>query len=818
MSDPRAMQLPGPTLPIDPILPELTSRLAEAGRAVLEAPPGAGKTTRVPLALDAAGDSPGRIVLLEPRRLAARAAAARLAEAFGDKVGGIVGLRMRGETRVSDRTRIEVVTEGILTRMIQSDPELTGIGTLVFDEFHERSLHADLGLALALEVRAALRPDLRLLVMSATLDAAPVAELLDGAPRLTAEGRSYPVEIAWAETPRPPGAPVEAEVAELVRRALEETGGDVLAFLPGAAEIGRVATRLGDLGPGVEVHPLYGALPFAAQRAAVAPAPPGRRKVVLATAIAETSLTIEGVRAVVDGGLARRAVVDPATAMTQLVTRPVTRAEADQRAGRAGRVAPGRCYRTWTRAQHGSLAAYPPPEIATADLAPLALEMAAWGAGNLPFLTPPPEGALAEARALLTDLGALDASHRITTHGRALVGLPLHPRLAHMLAVAGPGAAPLAALLSDRDPLSGAGVDAGLRLKALAGARVPARTDRAALDRLRAEARRLARLAPETAPRPDLTQGQMAALAYPDRIAQRRPGTEPRYLMSGGRGAILPEADALAGQPWLVVLDAGDGGREARVRLALPLTLSELREVAADRIREETTCHWSKREGRVVAEVQERLGALVLASRPWRDAPAEAVAAALCDGIRQIGLPLSPAADRFRRRVALARAADPSLPDLSDEALMETLNDWLPPWLDGVRDAAGLRALDLLPALRGLLSWEQMQRLDALVPARFTTPLGREVPIDYEDETPSIAVRLQEMFGTTRHPTVAGQPLKVTLLSPAGRPLQITTDLPGFWATSYADVRKDMRGRYPKHPWPEDPTAAPPTLRAKPRG
>ncbi len=809
-------------LPIDAALPELKDALRAAGRAVLQAPPGAGKTTRVPLALLEAGLFEGRLLMLEPRRLATRAAAERMAATLGEKVGGTVGFRMRGAAKVSGATRIEVVTEGILTRMIQADPGLDGIGALVFDEFHERSLNADFGLALAWDVRQALRGDLKLLVMSATLDAEPVAALLDAAPVVTAEGRLYPVETRWLDRPLPREMRLEVAVAGLVEQALAETEGGVLVFLPGEGEIRRVAAALeGRVPKGVSLHPLYGALPFAKQRAAIAPARSGR-KVVLATAIAETALTIEDIRVVVDAGLARRSRFDPGRGMSRLVTERVTKAEAAQRTGRAGRVAPGVCFRLWTRGEEGALATFPPPEIAAADLAGLALDLAAWGvreAGDLAFLTPPPAGTMAEAQALLRNLGALEADGAITPHGRALAALPLHPRLAHMLQVAGPDAAPLAALLSDRDPLRDRGADLALRLSAL---RDPARHGpaRGALERIAAEAARLRKALPAARPGRRYSTEEQAALAYPDRIGLRRPGDEPRWILSGGTGAALDAGDPLAGARLLVAVDLDGAGREARIRLAAPLSEAELRAVHGDRISWHEVCDWSRRDRAVLARRQERYGALVLADQVWPDPPPQAVARAMLEGLRQLGLPWSDAARRLQARIELLRAEGVALPDFSDAALLAEAEDWLLPYLGGLRNSADLGRLDLGPALRARLDWEQMHLIDRLAPAKFTTPLGREVPLDYADGAPEIAVRLQEMFGVTEHPTVGPRrlPLKITLLSPARRPVQTTTDLPGFWATSYADVRKDMRGRYPRHPWPEDPTQAAPTLRAKPRG
>ncbi len=795
------------TLPIETALPDLLAALADTGHAVLQAPPGAGKTTRVPLALLEAGLAEGRIVMLEPRRLATRGAALRMAEMLGEEVGRTVGYRMRGETKVSKATRIEVVTEGILTRMIQSDPTLDGIGAVIFDEFHERSLNADLGLALTLEVRGALRPDLKLIVMSATLDAAPVAALMGDAPLITSEGQSYPVETRWLDKPAPREMRVHDLVARYLSDIVDETDGATLVFLPGEGEIRRVMATAGERLGKVPVLPLYGALNMAEQKRALTPT--GERRVVLATAIAETSLTIPDVRAVVDGGLARRARFDAGSGMSRLVTERVTRAEAEQRRGRAGRVAAGLCLRLWTQGENGALAAFPPAEIEAADLTGLALELAEWGSGDLPFLTAPPDAALGEARSLLRALGALDESGAITDHGRRIARVPTHPRLAHMLEIAGVSAAPLAALLGERDPMRGAGADLTKRLDAIRrGGQGPV------FHRIRAEAKRLEKLVDSDQ---KMSAAEQAALAYPDRIALRRPGNDPRWLLSGGKGARMDAGDALAGARLLVVTDTDGHPREAMIRQAVEITEGSVRALFFERVETVEEVRWSSRQGRVEAVEEERLGALVLASKRWNDAPESRVKTAMCQGVREIGLTFSDATERFRARVALGRANGIALPELSDDKLLETLEDWLEPYLDGVKTAAQWKGFDALPALRALLDWEATSALDRAVPGKFETPLGRSIAIDYSGDDPEIALRLQELFGVTRHPTVAGRPLRVTLLSPAGRPLQTTMDIPGFWKTSYQDVRKDMRGRYPKHPWPEDPTVADPTLRAKPR-
>jgi len=693
---------------------------------------------------------------------------------------------------------------------------------VIFDEFHERSLNGDLGLALCFEVRGALRDDLMLVVMSATLDAAPVADLMGGAPVITSQGRAYPVETRWLDRPVPKGVRFETAMADLILDAVGQTTGGLLAFLPGEGEIRRVHQALSHHLPGdVAVHPLFGALPFAAQRAAVLPVQQGR-KLVLATAIAETSLTLADVRVVVDGGRARRARFDPGSGMSRLVTERVTRAEADQRRGRAGRVAEGLCFRLWAKGEEGALAAFPPAEIEAADLAALVLELALWGVADphaLPFLTPPPTAAFGEAQALLTGLGALRGG-RITDHGRALAAMPLHPRLAHMVQRAGPGATPLAALLSDRDILRGAPADLTLRLAALSdprafAARHPFPPDRPTLERVRAEVKRLRPLA---GPKATLTAAQQAALAFPDRIALRRNGDAPRFVLSGGKGAVLAADDPLANARLLVVTDTDGHPREAKIRQAIEISESALRDVHGNAMVWHDICTWDKRSRRVLARRQLRLGALVLDDRHWPDAPPDALAAAMVDGVRDLGLSLPPAAQRLRARVMLARADGGDLPDMSDAALLGALDTWLRPQMNGVISAADWKAFDITPALTAMLDWGQTETLNRIAPPHFTTPLGNKTPIDYSGDHPAVELRLQEMFGLTTHPTVAGRPLRLTLLSPAHRPVQTTLDLPGFWTSSYGDVRKDMRARYPRHPWPEDPTVAQPTLRAKPRG
>jgi ATP-dependent helicase HrpB len=814
-------------LPIDAVLPQVLDCLTQSGRVVLQAPPGAGKTTRTPLAILESGQCPGKILMLEPRRLAARAAAERMADTLGEKLGETVGYRIRGQSKIGPNTRIEVLTEGILTRMIQADPELPGVGAILFDEFHERSLAADLGLALAWELRETLREDLWLVVMSATLDAAPVAALLDDAPIVTSAGRSFPVELTYLPRPAPKDLPFEAQARSLILQAVADTEGGILVFLPGEAEIRRTKAALQDhLPKNCVLRPLLGNLPFAEQQLAIRPeARKNLRKIVLATAIAETSLTIQDVRVVVDCGRARRARYDPEKGLQRLVTERVSKAEATQRAGRAGRVAAGRCYRMWARAEEGAMPAFAPPEIAISDLAPLALELAQWGSGpeDLAFLTPPAPGPWAQAKALLGQLGAL-SDGRLTPHGAALAKLPLHPRLAQMLLQAGPRAAPLAALLSDRDILSTQNCDLTPALTALtrptgnkeqAG---PIR-DHSALDRIKQEAKRLSRLAPKGTREIALSPAQCLALAYPERVAQRRPGPQPRYIMAGGKGAVLARDDSLANARYLVISDLGNPhfstGPDPKIRRALALGEAELREVFADQITWETLCHWSKRHRRVIANRSEMLGALSLTQEVWRDAPSEALAAAMVEGVQQMGLRLPKAARLLQARVAAAPPGQ--FPDLSDTALLAAAPEWLAPYLTGLTTEQDWKAFDPLPALEAYIGWAALRQLEKIAPAHFTTPLGRKIAIDYSGDSPAIELRIQEIFGQTRHPMIGEHPLKVTLLSPAHRPIQVTTDIPGFWTGSYADVRKDMRAQYPKHPWPEDPTQADPTLRAKPR-
>lgn len=811
-------------LPIDDVLDALRAALAAAPNAVLVAPPGAGKTTRVPLALLDADWLAGRkIILLEPRRLAARAAAARMAASLGESVGETVGLRVRLGSSISAKTRIEVVTEGVFTRMILDDPTLERVGAVLFDEFHERSLDADFGLALALDAQEGLREDLRILVMSATLDGARVAALMGEAPVIESQGRAFPVETRYAG--RDSRRRIEDEVADAVTRALRDESGSLLVFLPGQGEIRRVETLLRDriADPAIEIAPLYGAMERGEQDRAVAPAPPGRRKVVLATAIAETSLTIEGVRVVIDAGLSREPRYEPDIGLTRLETVRVSRAAADQRRGRAGRTEPGVCVRLWEEAGSGALDAFQRPEILSADLSSLLLDCAAWGVTDptrLRFLDTPPVPALTQGRALLRDLAALDEDGRLTPVGSRLRALPLPPRLARMIVEAGEDAAlaaDIAAVLVERG-LGGDAVDLGARVERFR------REDGQRARAMREMAGRWARAADGRGTRkPVGAVGPVVALAFPDRIAKARGGAG-EFTMANGRGASLAPHDALAREPFLAVAEIAGAAASARILSAAPITLEDIRAGCADAIAiaEETVFDASARALR--ARRVERLGAILLTEKPLPVPADEAAAQALARGVAKLGisvLPFSQAAAQWRERVGfLRRAEGEPWPDLSDEALARDVEHWLAPMIVGRASLAAIGADVLFDALRALVPWDLQRRLDAEAPTHFEAPTGSQVAIDYSAAEPSIAIRVQELFGQTRHPTLAGGriPLVLNLLSPAQRPIQITRDLPGFWRGSWADVRAEMRGRYPKHPWPDDPAAAEPTRRAKPRG
>ena len=822
-------------LPIDDALPDLAAALRAGNAAVLVAPPGAGKTTRVPLVLageDWAQEKARRILVLEPRRLAARAAAERMAQTLGERVGDTVGLRVRFGSKISRKTRIEIITEGIFTRLILDDPMLDGVAAVIFDEFHERSLDGDLGLALARDVQQGLREDLRLLVMSATLDGARVAKLLGDAPVIASEGRAFPVETRYAGRD---ARPIEPQVADTIVRAMRADQGSLLAFLPGAAEIRRTQALLdGRVEPATDVVALYGALAGAEQDRAIAPAPPGRRKIVLATAIAETSITIAGVRIVIDSGLARVPRYEPDVGVTRLETVRVSRAAADQRRGRAGRTEPGICYRLWDEPQTAALEPFARPEILAADLSSFALDLAAWGSEDLVFLDPPPRPALVEAKILLAALGAIDGDGRITAAGRHLRRLPLAPRLARLVidaAAAGDAlaAAEIAALIGERG-LGGDDVDVRERLAALRRDRSPRGRD------ARAMAARWAEIAATPEPRStqgeeqikdqakEMSAGSLLALAYPERIAKNRGGGAGAFLLANGRGATIDAASALAREDFLAVAELAGAAAQGRILLAAPIALAEIEARFGERIAAREEIVFDAASASLRGRRSRRLGALVLSERSVAVVTSEETAAKLAAGLAALGidrLPWSQSLRQWRDRVMFLRASEGEpWPDLSDAALAATARDWLAPALAAKTALGEIAADDVERALSALLAWPLKRRLDAEAPTHFEAPTGTRAPIDYAAEGgPKIAIRVQELFGLDRHPAIAGGKvaLVVELLSPAHRPVQTTRDLPGFWRGSYAAVRAEMRGRYPKHPWPEDPLAAAATRRAKPR-
>jgi ATP-dependent helicase HrpB len=839
-------------LPIDSALSALLQALSTRNEVVLQAPPGAGKTTRVPLALLQESWLAGQtILMLEPRRLAARAAAERLASELGEVVGETVGYRIRLESRVGKNTRIEVVTEGILARRLQEDPALEGVGIVIFDEFHLRNIDADLAMALMLNGRELLREDLplKVLVMSATLEGERLSGLLNDAPVITSEGRMFPVAVQWGR-PFQPGEFIEPRVVRTVLEALSNEVGSVLVFLPGQAEIRRVHQQLvdavGDRGD-LMLCPLHGELDLNTQRAAIDPAPAGKRKVVLATNIAETSLTIGGVRVVVDAGLARVPRFDPGSGMTRLDTQRISRASATQRAGRAGRLEPGVCYRLWSEAQHELLAAHETPEILQADLAGLSLQLARWGVepGELSWLDRPPVAAYSQAQDLLIRLGALTRKPgedwKLNAHGQAMAELPAHPRIAHLL-LRGNGlgvgelACNVAALLGERDILRGAGADLHSRLTLLAGAERVARGGQGGVQRARQLARQYRgylRRAPTQAvadPEDARWLGALLALAYPDRVAQQRRAGGAEYRLANGRAALFTEPDALMKEPWLVVADLGSrqGQREERIYLAAELDPALFDSVLAEQVSQVDQLDWDERDGVFRAERQRKAGELIISREPLTGLDDSARSQALLALVRRKGLellPWTPELRQWQARVGLLRLLDlqkqdaSEWPDVSNQALLDRLEDWLLPFLGKVSRLSHFANLELSSILKNLLVWPLPERLEEQAPHHLSVPSGSSVRLDYSENPPVLAVRLQELFGLADTPRIAQgrQIVKLHLLSPARRPVQVTQDLASFWTNTYQDVKKDLRGRYPKHFWPDDPLRAQPTARAKPR-
>ncbi|GGG15056.1 ATP-dependent helicase HrpB [Paenibacillus aceti] len=833
------------TIPIDEVLPLLIEKLKVFGRAVLTAEPGAGKTTRTPLALlNEAWLDGQQIIMLEPRRLAARAAAVYMAQQLGEQVGETVGYRIRTESRVSARTRITVVTEGILTRMLQNDPGLDGVGLIIFDEFHERSLHADLGLALAMQSRSLLREDLRILVMSATLDAAAVAGLLEDAPVIDCQGSMYPVETKYM--PQGANEPLEAAVSRVVQHALSAHSGSLLVFLPGAGEIRRVLSALEPrVGSDCILTPLYGALPQELQQQAIAAPPPGKRKIVLATSIAESSLTVSGITVVIDSGLRRTALFSPRTGMSRLATMRAARDSADQRRGRAGRLAPGVCYRLWSEAEHRLLAPATPPEMLEADLTPLALELAAWGASpeELRWLDVPPAAPYRQAAGLLRQLGAFDAAGVITPHGRQMAQLGLHPRLAHMLLRAVPlglsrAACRLAALLEERDLFRGqaAAQDSDLRSRlslvmtsgeAGSGPSRHADVDRSALQRLLQVSsqweRQLHKLClAEQAAQEDWQSycGLLVSLAYPDRIAQRR--SDGRYLLRSGRGAAFRTRQLLGEEPFLAIAEVDDEGAEGRILLAAPLSEEHLHQFYREQMEEGARADWNEQTGTVQVRRRLTLGAILLQDRPDPHPTPERITEALLAAVAEqidVLLPWNAKSKQLQARVEFLRRLDPSWPDLRSEALTANVHDWLAPYVSGMRKRSELQNLSMYIILENMLGWERMQELQAEVPTHLQVPSGSRIPIQYEGpQAPYVSVRLQEVFGMMETPRIGyGRiPITLHLLSPANRPVQVTSDLRSFWSGTYFEIKKDLKGRYPKHYWPDDPLQASATRKVRP--
>ena len=839
------------TLPVTAILDDLKQALRKRHEIVLEAPPGAGKTTGVPLALL---DEPWlvgkKILMLEPRRIAAKSAAYRMANLLGENAGQTVGYRMRLENKTSRVTRIEVITEGILTRILQQDPSLADIGLVIFDEFHERSLDSDLALSLCLKGRELFRDandPLKLLVMSATLDSGAIASLLDDAPVIRSEGRTYPVDIVYGQAAKPGERIVERMVATLRQAINDNPDSSILAFLPGQGEIHRTTEMVGEWLlerklRDVHLRPMYGNLTLDEQQQAIAPLPAGQRKVVLATNIAETSLTIEGVDVVVDSGLVREARFDPGAGMTGLHTTRISRASSTQRAGRAGRLAPGKCYRLWTESQQEQLAAHSTPEILRADLAPLVLQLLQWGVNDpveLHWLDAPPSGPWQQALDLLVTLGAIERKGNtsvLTAHGQAISALPAHPRLAHLLICGAQtgylqAAANLAALLSERNPFSQDTPDISLPLEILAGSTKCPTKQQGWLQRTRQLADQfITQVRSQKLPENNLTfllpttqiNGYLLACAYPDRIARRR--HSGGYQLANGRSADLPDKHALGNQHWLAIAEVSSmaGKSSDTIRSAAALDEKLFTAALAEQVRVQTVVEWDQKAGRFIAEEQQKIGALVLQRKPLQNIPTEAKSTALIGFIRKQGLDLLPwqkEHEQWCARVNLLRSADATQiwPDVSRENLLVTLEDWLAPYLNDVNTLADFKRLDLTSILNTLLSWDKQQRLEQLAPKRLTVPSGSSIAIDYSQSPPVLAVKLQEMFGCQETPTIANGriALLVHLLSPAGRPLQITQDLAGFWHTSYHDVKKDMKGRYPKHPWPDDPLQAVATRKTK---
>ena len=814
-------------LPIDEVLNELIKAMREKNHAVLQAPPGAGKTTRIPIALLASDLFEKKIIMLQPRRLAVRSAAKRLAQHYGDQLGQTVGYRMRGESKVSNKTRIEVVTEGVLIKMIQNDPELNNVSCIIFDEFHERSLSADLGLTFCLEIRSELREDLGILVMSATLDAAPVAKLMGDAPVITSSGKSYDVCPYYLSKPWKFNKTFKNDfiqaISGLIIKAFEENEGSILAFLPGVREIKQVQTFLkAKLANDLDIYPLYGAMSFDEQQKAILPS--CRRKLILATSIAETSLTIKDIRIVIDSGLTRRSRFDPSSGMSRLITERVTKAEAIQRMGRAGRTNTGVCYKLWTKGEEGGLKPFPEPEILISDLSPLAMELAAWGVSNpknLPFLTQPKSSDFQTAQELLRDLGALNDNGKITALGQKISLEPTHPRLARILISGGQDANLVVALIESKDILGpNSPIDFKLRIDAMKNSISFENNNPYAINKKASS--NVLKLSKRLHPKGqlELSNAQMVALAYPDRIGLSRNQNRGQFLLSGGKGAFISASDQLASAKMIVALNLDGDKREAKLRIGIEILETEFMELFHDQIKFKRICEWSKRELKVITSEEKTFQSLVLSKKKWTSCNPELIAKALLMGINDIGLDILPWTSKTKNFLARANKLNQTsdfLPNCSLEFLSKKTHEWLLPHLVGFRSKGDLEKLNMIDIIKNLFSWKQIEYLNKNAPEFILAPTGTKMIINYSEEQPKIRIRLQELFGLKTHPTIGenNEPLLIELLSPAMRIVQTTSDLPKFWLTSYSDVRRDMRGRYPRHPWPEDPMNAEPTRRIK---
>ena len=783
-------------------------------RAVIVAPPGAGKTTIVPLKLLDNPNINGQIIILEPRRLAARAAASQMAAILNERIGETVGFKIKGLTKVGKQTRIVVMTEGILIRMIQSDPSLSEVGCIIFDEFHERSINSDLGLALSLQLAEILRSDLRIIVMSATLDVGPVSNLLETKAPIISDGRAYQVNCEYLSRPSSKNVRLWENFAKLISDAFEMTEGGILAFLPGEAEIRATEKLLKEKLPNTAIiMPLYGSLPFEQQNKILEPLKNETlRKVVLSTSIAETSLTISGIKVVVDSGYTRRSRYDPATGMSRLITQKISKAEANQRMGRAGRVASGWCYRNWAVSEEGGMLEFPPSEIEISDLSNFALELSLWGSKpeSMKFLTKPEPNRLAKAYELLTQIGAISGQNKITPHGREIAKFPCHVRLAHMLISVGKKSAIIAALLQNRDIMFDKNnSDFQMRLNKLNDGFYSGEINAGLYSKIKIDLKVFENLVQQNTA---FSSAQSLALAFPDRIGKKRDGSNSKYILSSGKGAYVNKDDPLSRKKYIVAVDMDGDQKDSKIRLGIEISESEIRELFADTIVWQETCYWSTREKRVKAIRKEVLGKITLKSQTWTNPPTEKISSAILEGIEDLGFNFSSTEEQFIARVKFGGEDYPSM-EISH--LQETAKEWLTPFIKNIKTADDWKKFDCLPALRNLLSWKQLSKLDEVVPKHFVSPLGRKLSIDYLGQHPSVELRIQELFGQKLHPMIKKKPLLLTLLSPAGRPLQKTMDLPNFWKTSYLEIRKEMRGRYPKHSWPETPENEKPTIKLK---